>query len=80
MGLRDALNHAEGSYPFDGFLLTNVDIASDPMYFGSRSTNGAWVIKRYNASAGTFYYASGTTGYSAAWAGRAGLPYGPPDP
>jgi len=79
MGFRDAINAAETSYPLEGFLLTNVDIASDPMYFGCRAVSGAWVIKRYSASAGTFYYASGTTDYATAWVGRAGLSFGPPD-
>jgi hypothetical protein len=80
MGIRDAVNKAQSDYPLGGFLLCNLDVASDPMYFGFRSVNGAWCIKRYNAAAGTFLYAFGTENYATNWTGRAGLAYNTPDP
>jgi hypothetical protein len=80
MSLRDAINKAQSTYPLDGFLLVNLDVSGDPMYFGFRSVSGAWCIKRYNASLGTFYYAFGTDNYAGAWATRGAQSYGPPDP
>jgi hypothetical protein len=78
MSLRDAFNAAQGRAPLDGFLLTNLDTAADPYYFGYAATSGAWVIKQLNVAAGTFYYSAGATGYAAAWTGRAGLTYTTP--
>lgn len=79
MGLRDALNSAPPTDPFAAFLFTNMDDASDPNYYGYCALSGAWLIKRFATGTGVMTVAAGAGSYAAAWAGRAGLTYMPPD-
>jgi len=41
--------------------------------------DGNWYIVKEDEAAGLTQYAAGTSGYVAAWAGRAGLTYGYPN-
>jgi hypothetical protein len=45
-------------------------------YFGFSAEDGSWLIKRMTKSASELRYATGTTGYAAAWTGRASQSYG----
>lgn len=61
-------------------LVSNVDEASDPAYYGFENPDGAWYImkKTTSASIDTFTYAKGDSAYSTAWTGRAALTYAAP--
>ena len=81
MSFRDIFNAAQSRYPLDGFLLCELD-GSTPSYYGYRSLSGAWVIKKLDMTSdpiGTMRYATGTTDFATAWAGRAALTYTLPD-
>ena len=64
---------------FENKTITNEDLSSDPQYFGYVSRNGAWLIMQYSVSAGTYLYATKSSGYSSAWTGRVGLSYTSPN-
>lgn len=64
---------------FEDRTITNEDLGADPEYYGYVSRNGAWLIMKYSASAGTYLYATKNQGYSSAWAGRTGLSYTSPN-
>jgi hypothetical protein len=60
------------------YALNNLD-GTDPMYIGKANNAGGWVVQKYT-SAGDMTYANKSnnaafSGYSDAWAGRAGLAY-----
>lgn len=59
----------------EGFNVSEVDTAGNIKYYGFLDRNGTWIIMCENTTAGTFRYATGGSGYSANWAGRAGLTY-----
>jgi hypothetical protein len=51
--------------------------AASPQYRGFVDKKGNWMIEREESALGisTYRYAAGTSGYTVAWAGRAGLTY-----
>lgn len=59
------------------FEISDEDIAADPSYFGYLNETGAYIIQQRVAGVGvgTYRYVIGTSGYAAAWAGRALLVY-----
>lgn len=61
----------------DYALPANVDESSSPAYYGFENQDGGWIIikKSTSASIDTFTYAKGSSAYSTAWTGRAGLTY-----
>jgi len=61
------------------YLPCNQDDAGDPSYYGYMDRDGNWYIVKEDEAAGLTQYAAGTSGYVAAWAGRAGLTYGYPN-
>jgi len=60
---------------FDGYSLSDFDIASDPIFTGSINADGFWVIKEINTTTGTTRYAVGETDYPANWENRNLLTY-----
>ena len=60
-----------------GYEITDVDDDASPNYYGYVDAEGNWYIMKEVVSAGanTYRYASGTSGYTTAWTGRAGLSY-----
>jgi len=59
----------------EGFIVHDLDTASDPKYYGYVNTRGAWYIMEENTAAGTFRFARGLSDYSTSWTARAGLTY-----
>jgi len=57
------------------YKLANWDTSSDPIYIGKIAADSSWIIMEINTTNGTMKYDSGTSGYSTAWTGRAGLTY-----
>lgn len=53
------------------------EAAASPKYYGFLKADGAWYILKVTAAAGVsgYTYVAGTTGYAAAWTGRAGQTY-----
>lgn len=58
-----------------GFRFQAIDDAGAFVYVGYLHTDGRWFIGRRTVSPFAWALASGTSGYSAAWTGRAVLPY-----
>jgi hypothetical protein len=61
--------------PTDGYEITNIDDSGTPAYYGFVKKTGAWYIMEEGAS-GSYRYAKGDSGFSAAWTGKALLSYG----
>lgn len=59
----------------DQYVLTNYDPTSDPMYFGFLKDDGSWFMQKVSSTSFIVLYATGASGYAAAWTGRAGLTY-----
>lgn len=57
------------------YKVSDVDEAADPKFYGFLRADGYWYVMR-NTGGTAFRYAAGSTGYAAAWAGRASLSYG----
>jgi len=57
------------------FEVSDEDLAGDPSYFGYVNEDGGWIIQQRNAASGTYRYYKGSSGYTSAWTGRAGLSY-----
>jgi hypothetical protein len=57
------------------FNFSDMDVASNPMYFGFIEKDGAWKILEFNTTNGTMRYAMGTTSYTTNWTNRAALTY-----
>jgi hypothetical protein len=60
-----------------GYFISDKDDDATPNYYGFVDKDGNWYILKETVSAGadTYRYAKGTTGYTTAWTGRAGLTY-----
>lgn len=39
-------------------------------YYGYLASDGNWIIQRFDSSDGTYRYATGDSGYAAAWAAK----------
>ncbi len=65
--MTDALGHYQAS---------DIDESGDPAYYGFLDKDGNWYIMEANAGSGTYRYEKGSSGYAAAWTGKAGLTYG----
>lgn len=61
--------------PLSAYKITDMDDAGNPAYYGFMTSDGSWYIMENNTTNKTFRYAKGASGYSASWAGRAGLSY-----
>lgn len=61
--------------PTDGYNLANLDIVTDPMYFGYINSNGEWYIRKIYFDTTAVTYIKGTTNYAANWTGRVALSY-----
>jgi len=59
---------------FEQYQISDVDAVANPKYTGYLALDGTWYIMQ-NTSDTTFRYARGSSGYAAAWTGRAGLTY-----
>jgi hypothetical protein len=57
------------------YSISDMDVSADPSYFGYVDADGNWFIKQLTESTGLVRYYAGTTGYIAAWAGKALLVY-----
>lgn len=54
--------------------LSDIDDAGSPAYYGFVDADGGWYIKRVTST--TVRFVRGSSGYAAAWTGRAGQTYG----
>ena len=54
---------------------TTAQATDDTRYYGFLALDGSWIIMQTVDSTGTLRYAFGTSGYAAAYTGRAGLTY-----
>lgn len=64
----------------EAYAVNNVQDGA-PLYIGKVRADGAWVVEKYDSTAGTLSYANwsnnpGTSGYGSAWTARASLVYG----
>ncbi len=57
------------------FQLSNTDDAGTTKYYGYINDTGGWLIQKWDSTTGIYTYAIGTSAYSTAWTGRAGLTY-----
>lgn len=57
------------------YKIDDFDVASNPVYIGYQTKDGAYFIRRVNTSTGAVDYTAGPSGYSAAWTNRAGEAY-----
>ena len=57
------------------YRISDLDTSAIPMYFGYVDQNGNWYIMCLSTSNGTARYCKGSSGYAAAWTGRAELTY-----
>lgn len=73
--LKDMFWRDREGAPVERFFISDVDESGDSKYFGYLSPEGCWYVMRQDTAGTTFRYASGVSGYSAAWSGRAGLTY-----
>ena len=64
-----------GSSVVNGYTFQNYEKTASYVYVGYQHADGSWFIYRRTVASGARLYASGTSGYSTAWAGRAGLTY-----
>jgi hypothetical protein len=60
----------QGKYQF-----RNIDVSDDPLYVGHEASDGSWEIMEYTAATGVGLYATGSSGYAAAWIARAAQSY-----
>lgn len=67
------------SKPTDEYDLIQDDDTSSASYeyYGYMKSDGGWYIKRITLASNLREYVKGTSGYTAAWTGRAGLSYNP---
>jgi hypothetical protein len=56
-----------------GYRVSDLDIDAEPNYYGFLNADGGWFIMVESSS--TYRYIKGDSGYTTAWAGRAGLTY-----
>lgn len=76
MSLLAALNRAQSSAPFDGFVLCDlVEVVGGTSYYGYQTLNGAWMVKSYDDITGALRYCAGVDNYAATWTARASLTY-----
>lgn len=61
----------------DRYEISDMDISSDPSYFGYISSNGEWYIKQLNETNGTIRFASGLNNYTTNWTNKSSLTYSP---
>ena len=57
------------------YSVADIDDASDPKYYGMVSTDGAWLIQKYDEAAGTIRWCKGDEDYTDNWSNRAALSY-----
>jgi hypothetical protein len=65
-----------GTSPAAAYGISNIEDAGTYKYFGFEDKDGKWYIMRKTAATKVYQYVSGTSNYSAAWAGRVGQTYG----
>ncbi len=63
--------------PLDGYMATDQFTSAATSYFGFLHKNGSWFIQRQVVTGDNiaWRYATGSSGYVAAWAGRTLLNY-----
>ena len=84
----DFLSKANGVYrdlrvthplnEFEGYQVVNQDLnPGSTSYYGYLNADGAYIIMKgvESGTVTTFTFITGTSGYSTAWTGRAGLSY-----
>ena len=54
---------------------TNMDVSSNPLYFGYIKADGGWYIERFNTSTLETTYCKGSTDYATNWTDRLTLTY-----
>ncbi len=59
----------------DRYEISDMDITTDPSYFGYISFNGEWYIKQLNETNGTVRFASGLNDYDTNWTNKSSLTY-----
>jgi len=57
------------------YAFRNVDSSSDPIYVGYEADDDEWRIMKFTKATGVALYATGTSGYAAAWVLRADQSY-----
>lgn len=57
------------------YAFRNLDDAADPIYVGYLSDDDSWQIMKFTSATGIALYATGSSGYAAAWAARIGQSY-----
>lgn len=57
------------------YKVNDIDVDSDPQYFGFTDKDGNWYISKKTESSGAFRYAKGTSNYTTNWSGRSLLSY-----
>lgn len=58
-----------------GFVISDIDDAASPNYYGFLGSAGEWYILKEDTTAKTYRYCRGTSDYTTAWTGRVGLSY-----
>lgn len=72
---KDEENNLANRIMFAKYKISDIDDAADPKYYGFITADGHWYILEENTAAKTYRYAAGTSEYTTAWTGRAGLTY-----
>lgn len=57
------------------FAASDLDDADTTQYFGFLAADGAWMVQKYDTSAGQIRYCTGRGDYLTNWTNRAGLTY-----
>lgn len=64
------------SASLDQYKISDADETGAIKYYGFLDADGAWYIMEENTTANTYRYSRGSSAYTTAWTGRAGLTYG----
>lgn len=72
--LDDGTGTAQVQDPLAKYKISDLDEAGSTKYYGNLAADGSWYILSLTSTAAR--YAKGTSAYSTAWSGRAGLSYG----
>jgi hypothetical protein len=61
--------------PIEKYHISDEESGGTIEYYGKVANNGAWFILKIDTVAKTYRYANGSSNYTTAWTGRAGLTY-----
>jgi hypothetical protein len=72
--LHKTLSAPLGNVKID-YIVSDIDVASDPMYVGYISHLHSWMIMKFSESSGEIRYKRGKSDYPTNWTNRASLSY-----